>query len=162
MEEKAKKPVPPEVKELVEQMGEFMKTWGLKKIHGKIWSSLFLSETPLDAAELMNRLDISKSLVSMTLSDLNEIELVEMTGKSDRGTQLYKANSDLSVVVVNILRYRERKVLAQLNTSFNLVNTLPDDEKKKYKLDNDKIQKVGDFINQAETFLVNLLKPKAS
>ena len=52
-----KKPSPyPELDELAEFVGEFIQYWGFKRIHGKIWAHLFLSEVPLDATTLVSSL----------------------------------------------------------------------------------------------------------
>ncbi len=159
-----KKPInlPPEVAELIDQIGQLMKHWGFKKIHGEIWSCLFLSDKPLDAAAIIERLGVSKSLISMSLSGLTELNLVFQAGKSAEGTLLYKANTNISEVIFNILRYRERKIFAKLSTSYSLVETLPEGETKKWDLNMDRIKDFGNFLKEAESLMSKIATKKAS
>jgi DNA-binding transcriptional regulator GbsR (MarR family) len=96
---------------LAEHIGSFIEYWGFKKVHGKIWLHLYLSREPLDAQTLMKRLDISKALVSMSLKDLLDYDVIEIKGKSMRGTIVYGPNLDISKVITNVLRKREKTLL---------------------------------------------------
>ncbi len=154
--------LPPEVSELIDQIGHLMKHWGFKKIHGEIWSCLFISDKSLNAAAIIERLGVSKSLVSMSLSDLTELSLVFQEGKSADGTLLYKANTNISEVIFNILRFRERKLFAKLSSSYSLVNTLPEGETKKWDLNMDRIKDFGKFLEEAESLLGKMVTKKAS
>ena len=155
--------LPPEVSELIDQIGQLMKHWGFKKIHGEIWSCLYLSDSPLDASAIIGRLDVSKSLISMTLSELIDMNLVfQEKDKSMTGTFLYRANTDISEVIFNILRYRERRIFAKLNSSYSLVETLPQGETKKWNLNSERIKDFGKFIEQAESLISKMLTGKAS
>lgn len=154
--------LPPEVAELMQHIGDLMKHWGFKKIHGEIWSCLFLSDKPLDAAAIIERLGISKSLVSMSMSDLTEMNLVVQDGKSSEGTLLYKANTNISEVIFNILRFRERKIFAKLSSSYSLVETLPEGETKKWDLNMDRIKDFGNFLKEAESVMGKLVTKKVS
>jgi DNA-binding transcriptional regulator GbsR (MarR family) len=103
--------VPTELCELASEVGNFIRYWGFKKIHGKIWTHLYLSKVPLDAGTLMRRLNVSKALMSLSLHDLMDYEVILEAGKSDKGTQLFTANQDVVTVIVNVLKRRERKML---------------------------------------------------
>lgn len=106
--------VQPELEDVATQIGEFIEYWGFKNVHGRIWAHLFLSATPLDAADLIERLQISKALVSMSLSELAEYDVVQTAGKSLRGTITYIANPNVTSVVTGVLRKRERRMLARI------------------------------------------------
>lgn len=107
--------VPPEMEDVASQIGEFIEYWGFKNVHGRIWTHLFLAETPLDASDIVERLCISKALVSMSISDLLEYEVIQFAGKSERSTVLYKANPNVTSVIVNVLRKRERRMLSRID-----------------------------------------------
>jgi len=104
---------------LAEQVGEFIEYWGFKRVHGRLWTHLFLSPEPLDAAQFIERLGISKALVSMTLSDLLEFQVILPAGKSERGTELYLANPETTQVILNVLRNREQKMLERIDQAFS-------------------------------------------
>lgn len=113
--------VSPEMEELSRQVGAFMQYWGFKAIHGRIWVHLFLSPQALDAGELIQRLKVSKALMSMSITDLLEYDVILEAGKGNRGKQLYVANPKVTTVIFDVLRKRERQLLAKVASSFQLL-----------------------------------------
>ncbi len=97
----------PELEDLADQIGEFIHYWGFKRIHGRIWTHIYLAAKPLDAADLVRQMKISKALVSISLRELIDFEVIEEVGKSSRGTHLYRANPDILKVILSVLRQRE-------------------------------------------------------
>jgi DNA-binding transcriptional regulator GbsR (MarR family) len=143
----------PEVEELSEQIGEFIRYWGFKKIHGKIWLQIYLAEEPLDAAGLIARLGISKALVSMSINDLLGYRVILSRGKSVRGTQLYSANPDLMEAILGVLRARERKMLSRIQASYRQVQKAVSEVKKPLGVDAGKVEQLGELIDSAEDVL---------
>ena len=90
---------PSELDALAEQVGEFIQYWGFKKVHGRIWTHLWLSDHPLDAGDLGKRLQISKALVSMSIADLLEYDVIQEVGRGEQGTTLYRSNPDQTQVI---------------------------------------------------------------
>jgi DNA-binding transcriptional regulator GbsR (MarR family) len=152
------KKILPEIQELASLIGDFIQYWGFKKIHGRIWTHIYLSEHPLDAAEIMKRTKISKALASMSLRDLMNYEVIQECGKSERGTTLYRANPDLINVILSVLRRREKKMLATISTAHSMVSQLPRREKEESSLDEAKIQQMGELIQTAENSLEAILQ----
>jgi DNA-binding transcriptional regulator GbsR (MarR family) len=140
----------PELNDLAEQVGEFIAYWGFKKVHGRLWTHLFLSEHPLDAAEFIERLGISKALVSMTLSDLLQDQVILPAGKSPRGTDLFVANPDTSGVITNVLRTREKRMLSRIEAAFRLFKGLPAKDKKVWALSDSRQEELGTLIQGAQ------------
>lgn len=116
--------IPPELEDVVNQIGEFTQHWGFKNVHGRIWVHLFLTSEPLDAADLIERLKISKALVSMSINDLIDYDVIQANGKSSRGSTLYRANPDVISVIENVLRKRERHMLSRISTATRLLKKL--------------------------------------
>lgn len=108
---------------LVSAIGEFIEYWGFKRVHGKIWTHIFLSERPLDAADLMKRLKISKALVSISVKDLIEYSVILKSGKSKKGTQTYTANPNLADVITHVLKTRERVLLNRISAAVSELST---------------------------------------
>lgn len=146
-----------ELNELTEMIGEFIQYWGFKKIHGKIWCLLFLSKTPLDANDFMEHFGISKALVSQSLSELKEYNVILELGKGDRKTLLYQANPHLTEVIFGVLRSREKKLLCQIYASFRLLDDLPNETKNAANIDQDNLKRLGSMIRFAEKFLAGVL-----
>ncbi len=102
---------------MADRVGDFIQYWGFKKVHGRIWTHLFVSDHPLDAGDLCRRLNISKALVSMSIADLLEYEVIQEIGKGEQGTIQYQANPDVTRVIFNVLRKRERKMMSSIQSA---------------------------------------------
>ncbi len=147
----------PELEDVVAQIGGFIEYWGFKNVHGRIWAHLFLAGCPLDSNELIERLGISKALVSMSISDLMEYDVIRAVGKSERGTIVYDCNPDLPNVIANVLRKRERRLLTRLSAATRTLTSLPRELDGKCGVHHDRIEKLDQMVKTAETTLDALL-----
>lgn len=145
--------VPPELKTFVDQVGDFIEYWGFKNVQGRIWAHIYLSSEPLDAAELMKRLDVSKGLISISLKDMLQFQVIEEAGKSDRGTIVYRANPNQRQVIFNVLRQRERMMMSRVSTSIRVLDKMPKKDKEKMKISSDGLGSARELVDQAESFL---------
>lgn len=145
------------MEQLAEQVGLFMKYWGFKEIHGRIWSHLYVSKEPLDANALICKIGVSKALISLSLKDLLQYSVVEEKGKSPSGTLLYAANPDVTSVILNVLRCREKKMLGLAEAAQKMVSELSDREKELYKIDPDRLKSLGQMIQEARSTLESIL-----
>jgi len=145
--------VPPELKEYVDLVGNFIEYWGFKNVQGRIWAHLYISEQPLDAAEIMKRLGISKALVSISLKEMLDYQVIEEAGKSDRGTTVYRANPDQQQVIFGVLRRRERMMLSRISSSFRLVEKMAKSEKDRLGISSSALESTRNMISETESFL---------
>lgn len=150
--------LPPELEDLASEVGDFICYWGFKKIHGRLWTHIYLSSEPLDAGQLMQRLGVSKALISLTLNDLIRYEVIAESGKSNRGTQTYIANPDVLDVILNVLRRRERKMLARAETSHRMLTSLSPERLQRACLHSERIEALGRMVHQATNALSSLLE----
>ena len=150
--------LPPELEELADEVGDFICYWGFKKVHGRIWTHIYLANQPLDAGQLMQRLKISKALVSLSLNDLLNYDVILEGGKSSRGTQTYLANPDVLDVILNVLRRRERKMLAKAETSHRMLSSLSLEKIDRARLQPERLAALGKMIQQAQNALGSLLE----
>jgi DNA-binding transcriptional regulator GbsR (MarR family) len=99
-------------------VGSLMELWGFRRQLGRIWTVLFLSERPLAAPELCERLQISTGLLSMSLAELRRWEVVR--GVSIRGDRKehYAAETNVWRMVRRVLSEREQGALAQALRAF--------------------------------------------
>lgn len=147
-----------ELEEFASEVGQFMEYWGFKKVHGQIWCHIYLSQQPLDAAELMRRLSISKALVSISLKELQDFAVIEEAGKSERGTRLYKPREDLGATILDTLRRRERKMMARIRTSHSLLERLEPQELQSHGIERQKVALLGMLIRLVEQSLDQMIK----
>lgn len=152
--------IPPELEDLANEIGQFMEYWGFKKVHGQIWCHLFLSKHGLDAAELMARLNVSKALISISLKELQEFDVIAEAGKSERGTRCYIARADLWTPVIETIRRRERRMMARMQSAHTLLLGMPEAEKQALDVDWSRVGFLGQLIEIASQSLENLVKKK--
>lgn len=148
---------PPELEALAMEVGHFIRHWGFKTIHGRIWTHLFLSEQPLDAGSMMRRLKISKALMSLSLNDLLEFQVIHEAGKSQRGTMTYIANPRVLDCIMNVLAKRERVMLEQIADANGKVKSLLSEQLKEYSLCPKKIKALTYMIEHAQSTLAGLM-----
>jgi DNA-binding transcriptional regulator GbsR (MarR family) len=150
----------PEMQDLSDQIGEFMYYWGFKRIHGKMWTHLFLAAEPLDAADLVKQMKISKALVSISLRELMDFEVIRMDGKSARGTQLYKTNPDLMSVILSVLRQREKRMLSRVDAAHQTMLKISESDKSQMRIDSGKLVQLGDLVHKATSALDDFIELK--
>lgn len=86
-------------------VGDFIDSWGFRSIHGRVWTLLALSNRPLAQAEVAERLGVSRSLVSMAVTELAGFGLVHATGPERQAP--WSANLDVWPIITDVLRSRE-------------------------------------------------------
>lgn len=145
-----------EFKKLSQLIGEFMEYWGFKKVHGRIWVLAYLSDHPIDAQEIMRRLKISKALVSITLKDLLEYQVLLEIGVSELGTRTYIANPNVPVVIQKVLLKREKVMLNQIKTAFKKLEQVPKTEIEKQRINQDSLKDLEKLINKGDKMLSTL------
>lgn len=105
-------PLKAEWRALAGAVGDFIRYWGFRRIHGEIWTQLYLSPQPLSGVELTRRLEVSKALVSKGLAELQEYGLIRVAG-GDGKTVLFEAHPGVFGVIRGILARRERVMIQE-------------------------------------------------
>ncbi len=147
----------PEVEQLARSVGEFIQYWGFKRIHGQIWTHLYLSTEPIDAGELIKRLGVSKALISMSLAELANYDVISECGKGPKNTLIYTANKDITKVITNVLRRRERQMLSQVDAACRLVSDLNQQDKDSMQIDTQQVKKLTEIVSHAQMGLSAIL-----
>jgi DNA-binding transcriptional regulator GbsR (MarR family) len=143
----------PEIEHLSELVGEFIEYWGFKKIHGKIWLHIYLSDTPLDAKALMERLHISKALVSISLKDLLIYDVILEGPLSDSGTRTYLPNRDISKVIQQVLRGREKVMMGKIKGAFQNLKDIPEKDSKDQHIRAQSFKELEKLISKGDKLL---------
>jgi len=136
-------------------VGDFIRYWGFRRIHGQLWTQIYLSTEPLSGADLTRRLKVSKALVSPALGELLSyglIEIFELDGK----TKVYKANPDVFSVIKNILKSREATLIEKAHASYlKLDNSLGKDRQ---EIDRARLEQLREMIESAQFALQLVLQ----
>src|SRR5512141_704861 len=88
---------------IADQVGALMELWGFRRQLGRIWAVLFLSERPLAAPELCDRLGIS-----MSLAELRSWGVVRGVSLPGDRKEHYQAETNVWQLVAHVLKQRER------------------------------------------------------
>lgn len=145
--------------ELAESVGEFIKYWGFKEIHGRIWVHVYLAPKPITAKELTQRLGVTKGLVSTALSELLAYQVIEKVHLGDARSPGYQSTTDLVEVIYNILRNRELRLTRKI---LNHINALAGEMEDNGSSENlTKLYKLRDMAQFAVDSLHHLLENKS-
>lgn len=101
-----------------EAVGSLMELWGFRRQLGRVWTVLFLSERPLPAPDLCERLRISTGLLSMTLSELRSWGVVRSVSVPGDRKEHYQAETDVWKMVRRVLADRERRAVEEALSAF--------------------------------------------
>ena len=146
-----------EQEQLARYIGDFIHYWGFKRIHGQIWTHIYLSQQPLCALDLIKRLKVSKAAISLSLRDLLHYEVILEHDKDSRGFETFIANPNILEVITNILRMREKKMLAEIQMAYSLLNELEPEQKSKYRIDPKRLELMGKMTTIAQKSLNSMI-----
>jgi DNA-binding transcriptional regulator GbsR (MarR family) len=89
-------------------IARLMVLWGFKRNMGRVWTLLYLSDEPLAAHVLRERLQLSAGAISMTLNELARWGVVRKVWRQGDRHDYYEAESSLWKMISRVLRERER------------------------------------------------------
>jgi DNA-binding transcriptional regulator GbsR (MarR family) len=100
-------------------VGDFIRYWGFRRIHGAVWTQLYLSRTPLSCTNLTHKLGLSKALISPALIELCNYKLIHEAPAPNEKTKVYEASENINEVIQHVLRVRESKMLKKITSDFS-------------------------------------------
>ena len=157
LKSKKNQKLPPDLLRFAEAVGQFIAYWGFKSIHGKIWTLLYLSESPLSATSLCKLLGVSKTLLSFSVRELLDFHVIEADGKGPRRTIYYRANPDTTAVIMNVLKRREKPMLAEIEAAHAVLKRSHKNERSDFAIQNSKLKDIHEMISSASFALDAIL-----
>jgi DNA-binding transcriptional regulator GbsR (MarR family) len=143
---------------LAEQIGHFIEYWGFKKIHGQIWTHLYLSPSPLSAQDIISRLKVSKALVSLSMKDLLHYKLILQTEESvNKKNKFYTANPEVFSVIRGVLETREHLMLTRILTEFKNLEEIYSNATASNLIDHERMKLLGKMVKGASSALQNII-----
>jgi DNA-binding transcriptional regulator GbsR (MarR family) len=139
--------------EFGELIGQFIEYWGFKKIHGQIWAHIFLSKNPIDATTMVNRLKVSKALVSLAIKDLLRYEVIQRVDQGSKRKILYQSNPDLIYVITEVLKKREKVMLETIVEKQKVLLKAASNGSSSQWICPDKLNEIGDMAQSASELL---------
>lgn len=89
-------------------IGRLIQFWGFKRNMGRVWTLLYLSNEPLSAKELQDRLQLSSGAVSMTVNELARWSVVKKVWKQGDRRDYFVAEVDMWKMISGVFSQRER------------------------------------------------------
>lgn len=100
-------PIHPVMYQACEAVGQMMELWGFKRIHGMVWTYIYLQPKPVSAADIREGLGISTGLASMTLADLQHWDVVHRRSPPGERRDFFEAEANIWRPILKVLRERE-------------------------------------------------------
>lgn len=95
--------------DFVLHFGEMGSRWGINRTVGQIYAVLFLADRPLNAEDIVARLGVSRSNVSMGLKELQAWELVRLQHLPDDRRDYFTTPDDLWQIVRTLVEQRKKR-----------------------------------------------------
>ncbi len=144
-------------KVLADSVGDFIKYWGFKEIHGKVWLSIYLSDKPITAKKLTSHLGVTKGLISTALAELIAYRVINKVSLGDARSPGYTSSQDLLEVILSILQNRELKLTTKIEE--NIIALSKEVSPRNTEMD-EKIKKLQQMTHFAVESLNKLLNQK--
>ena len=136
-------------------IGQFIRYWGFRKIHGEIWSVVYLSKTPLSGVELGRILKVSKALISPALKELEAEGLIRPADSENSKTKRYQAEEDVTKIIQGVLKRREKPLIENIQKCHKQLSQESDVGE---SLNLKRLVKMGDMIQMAQLGLSTLFE----
>ncbi|AEG93611.1 GbsR/MarR family transcriptional regulator [Ramlibacter tataouinensis] len=101
--------LPPLSREFVAHFGEMGSRWGINRTVGQIYALIFISPRPLNADEIAETLEFSRSNVSMGLKELQSWRLVRLKHLPGDRREYFEAPSDVWEIFRVLAEERRRR-----------------------------------------------------
>jgi DNA-binding transcriptional regulator GbsR (MarR family) len=101
--------LPPLSRQFVSHFGEMGSRWGINRTVGQIYALLFISQRALNADEIAEILEFSRSNVSMGLKELQSWRLVRMKHLQGDRREYFEAPSDVWEIFRVLAEERRRR-----------------------------------------------------
>jgi len=89
--------------------GEMGSRWGINRTVGQIYALLFISSEPLNAEDIVERLGVSRSNVSMGLKELQAWNLVRLQHKPGDRRDYFSTPDDIWQIVRTLVEERKKR-----------------------------------------------------
>ncbi|HWP19748.1 MAG TPA: GbsR/MarR family transcriptional regulator [Burkholderiaceae bacterium] len=99
----------PLVRSFVSHFGEMGSRWGINRTVGQIYALIFVSPRPLNADEIAEQLEFSRSNVSMGLKELQAWRLVRLKHLPGDRREYFEAPTDAWEIFRTLAEERQRR-----------------------------------------------------
>ena len=101
--------LPPLSRQFVSHFGEMGSRWGINRTVGQIYALIFISQHPLNADEIAEALEFSRSNVSVGLKELQSWRLVRLKHLQGDRREYFEAPADVWEIFRMLAEERRRR-----------------------------------------------------
>jgi DNA-binding transcriptional regulator GbsR (MarR family) len=101
--------LPPLCESFVLHFGEMGSRWGINRTVGQIYAVLFIAERPLCADDIVERLGVSRSNVSMGLKELQSWNLLRQRPVAGDRREFFATPDDIYAIVRTLVDERKKR-----------------------------------------------------
>lgn len=147
-----------------DSIGRLIEFWGFKRNMGRLWAILYLSDRPLSAPEIQERLQLSSGAVSMTLTELTRWGVVKKVWLQGERRDHYEAEGNFWKMISRVFNERERvEVLDAIDVMEDAIRFLKDkahepDERARAQFQEERIRELLDLARLGKQLLGALVK----
>ena len=99
----------------------FFKTFGFKRVHGRVWGLLVLAGQPLSSREIGETLSLSQGATSTCISELAEWGAIQSGFDATRRCHLHAPVGNTLSIVATVFRRREQVVIGRFRQSIQTI-----------------------------------------
>lgn len=156
-------PLPPLNRQFVSHFGEMGSRWGINRTVGQIYALLYLSPRGLNAEEIAETLEFSRSNVSMGLKELQSWRLVNLRHHAGDRREYFEAPQDVWEIFRRLAEERRRREIEPTQSMLRsalLEDASSDDERYAQQ----RMQDMYELIEKLMTWFddVQRLKPETA
>ena len=147
-----------------DSIGRLIEFWGFKRNMGRLWAILYLSDQPLSAPEIQERLQLSSGAVSMTLNELTRWGVVKKVWLQGERRDHYAAEGNFWKMISRVFNERERvEVLDAIDIMEDAIRFLNDkakepEERARAQFQEERIRELLDLARLGKQLLDALIK----
>jgi DNA-binding transcriptional regulator GbsR (MarR family) len=147
-----------------DSIGRLIEFWGFKRNMGRLWAILYLSERPLSAPEIQERLQLSSGAVSMTLNELTRWGVVKKVWIQGERRDHYTAEGNFWKMISRVFNERERvEVLDAIDVMEDALQFLrdkakSDEDRARARFQEERIRELLDLARLGRQLLDALIK----
>jgi DNA-binding transcriptional regulator GbsR (MarR family) len=147
-----------------DSIGRLIEFWGFKRNMGRLWAILYLSDRPLSAPEIQDRLQLSSGAVSMTLNELTRWGVVKKVWLQGERRDHYAAEGNFWKMISRVFNERERvEILDAIDIMEDAIQFLKDkakgpEERARAQFQEERVRELLDLARLGKQLLDALIK----
>ena len=149
--------LPPLNRQFVAHFGEMGSRWGINRTVGQIYALIFISQRALNADEIADTLEFSRSNVSMGLKELQSWRLVKLRHQTGDRREYFEAPQDVWEIFKALAEERRRREIEPTQSMLRMA-LLEDSTSAEEQYAQTRMREMHDLIEKLMTWFDDVQK----